>query len=295
MTQPALLEDRWVDVNGTSVRYVDHPGPDGKTYVLVHGLGGALTNWDSLAPMLAEYGRVIALDLGGFGLTRVGAGLASVEANQRLLDGFLRALDLPPVVLVGNSMGGMLAAMQAARAPEIVEKVVLVNPALPGDPRHRPHPLVLAAFGTYLVPPLGRRVTQGRADKITPEHAVRQTFALVTHDRKQVPRWFLDRHVRLAEQRVREFGEEASNTFLDAARSVVLTVLRRPTYSRVLRQVERPVLLLHGRHDRLVNVRAARAAARQHPGWTYAEADHLGHCPMFEDPAWVRDHIVAFA
>lgn len=295
MTEPPVPPDHWVAVDGTEVRYVDHGGPtDGPTYVLVHGLGGALVNWDSLAPLLAEHGRVVALDLGGFGLTRVGLERASVEGNQRLLDGFLRALDLPPVVLIGNSMGGMVAAMQAAGAPESVAELVLVDPALPGHPRHRPHPLVLAAFSIYLVPPLGRRMLQARADRVTPERAVRDTFSLVTHDRSRVPAWLLDRHVQLAKGRVEQFGSEADATFLAAARSVVTTVLRRPAYVRVLREIQCAVLLLHGTHDRLVNVRAARATAVQHPAWTYAEGRDLGHCPMFEDPGWVRDHILAF-
>jgi pimeloyl-ACP methyl ester carboxylesterase len=295
MAEPAQAPEHWVEVGDATVHYVDLPGPSsGPTYVLVHGLGGALTNWDSLAPLLAERGRVIALDLGGFGLTRAVTEGASVESNQRLLDGFLRALDLPPVVLIGNSMGGMLAALHAARAPETVAELVLVDPALPGHPRHRPHPLVLAVFGVYLVPPLGRRMLRARADKITPERAVRDTFKLVTHDITRVPTWLLDRHVRLAKARVQEFGDEAAASFLIAARSVVTTVLRRPAYVRALSEIRCPVLLLHGAHDRLVNVRAARAAAAQHPTWTYAEGQDVGHCPMFEDPEWVRDHIVAF-
>lgn len=296
MTEPVVRTDRWVDVDGTAVRYVEHEGPgSGPTYVLVHGLGGALINWDSLAPMLAERGRVIALDLGGFGLTRVDAQRASVEGNRELLDGFLRALDLPPVVLVGNSMGGMLAAMQAAQAPDTVAELVLVDPALPGHPKHRPHPLVLAVFGVYLVPPLGRRMLRVRAGKVSPERAVRDTFSLVTRDRTRVPEWLLRRHVELARARVAEFGSDADATFLAAARSVVTTVLKRPAYVRVLDRIRCPVLLLHGTHDKLVNVTAARATAAAHPEWTFAEGRDLGHCPMFEDPSWVRDHILAFS
>lgn len=296
MTEPSVRADQWVEVAGTSVRYVEHEGPGaGPTYVLVHGLGGALINWDALAPLLAEHGRVLALDLGGFGLTRVDAQRASVEGNQELLAGFLRALELPPVVLIGNSMGGMVAAMQAACAPETVAELVLVDPALPGHPRHRPHPLVLAVFSIYLVPPVGRRMLAARASKVTPERAVRDTFSLVTHDRNRVPAWLLRRHVDLAKARVGEFGPEADATFLAAARSVVTTVLRRPAYARLLDTIRCPVLLLHGAHDRLVNVTAARAAARAHPEWTYAEGGDLGHCPMFEDPEWVRDHILAFS
>ncbi|WP_018157740.1 alpha/beta fold hydrolase [Demetria terragena] len=296
MGEPAVLESCWVDVDGTSVHYVDLPGPaDGDerpTFVLVHGLGGSLVNWDSLAPLLAEHGRVLALDLGGFGWTQ--SADASVPANRKLLTGFIHALDLPPVVLVGNSMGGMLSAMHAVEDPTSVAQVVLVDPALPGNPKHRPSPTVAAVFSTYLVPPLSRRLMKVRATKVTPEQAVREMLALVTHDRRQVPAWLRARHIQTAQDRAAKFGADADTAFLAAAKSVVKTILKKPSYTRVFNSIDRPVLLLHGAHDRLVSVGAARAMAHSHPNWAYAEGAHLGHCPMFEDPEWVRDHILAF-
>lgn len=292
---PPAVPDQWVDVAGTRVRYTEHTGPQGgPTFVLVHGLGGALTNWDSLAPLLATYGRVLALDLGGFGLTKVDPKKASVAHNQKLLSGFLRALDLRQVVLVGNSMGGLLTAMEAAAEPDSVRAVVLVDPVLPQHPRQRPHPMVLAVFGLYLVPPIGRRLIDGRAKRLTPEELTKQTFALVVAHLSKVPRWLIDRHVELARDRMTDDTGTATPSFLAAARSVVLTGLRAPSYQRLLGGLTQPVLLLHGDKDKLVSVKAARAAAQRHPSWTYAEGHDLGHCPMFEDPEWVRDQIVGW-
>src|SRR2546426_905437 len=95
-----LPESRWADVSG-SVHYREWQGPaDGPTFVCVHGLGGSLTNWALVAPGLAEHGRVLALDLAGFGRTPAAGRRTDVGSNWRLVDGFMKALDLPPVVLV---------------------------------------------------------------------------------------------------------------------------------------------------------------------------------------------------
>src|SRR5206468_1501811 len=66
-----LLDTRTVDVDGP-VAYVEwpseRPGGGGPTFVCVHGLGGSHVNWMLVGPRLAAHGRVLALDLAGFGL-----------------------------------------------------------------------------------------------------------------------------------------------------------------------------------------------------------------------------------
>ena len=73
--------------------------------------------------------RVVAFDLAGFGRTALGSRRATLGANGRLLAELVA--DLGPVVIVGNSMGGALAVGLAARHPELVHALVLVDPALP--------------------------------------------------------------------------------------------------------------------------------------------------------------------
>src|SRR5690349_12827084 len=85
----SLPPSRWADLDGP-VHYVDFGGPDdGPLVVCVHGLGGSHANWLAIAPQLARTCRVLALDLGGFGLTRGGNRGTSLAANTRLLHRFL--------------------------------------------------------------------------------------------------------------------------------------------------------------------------------------------------------------
>src|SRR3954453_13342756 len=125
-------ESRVVDLDGP-VHYVDFGGPaSGPAVVLVHGLGGSHLNWDLLAPLLTEHARVWALDLPGFGLSEPEHRLATVHNNVKVLDRFIREIAGAPVVLVGNSMGGMISILQTAQQPETVSRLVLVDPAVPG-------------------------------------------------------------------------------------------------------------------------------------------------------------------
>ncbi|MCJ7710197.1 MAG: alpha/beta fold hydrolase, partial [Chloroflexi bacterium] len=134
----------WADLDGP-VHYVDHGGPaDGPLLVCVHGLGGSLINWAALAPLLTDTCRVVALDLAGFGHTRGGSRSTSVSANQRLLDRFLVEVTGTPAILVGNSMGGLIAILQAYQRPKTVAGLALIDPALPLALRARPDPRVVA-------------------------------------------------------------------------------------------------------------------------------------------------------
>src|SRR5437879_4560738 len=108
------MRSRTIDLDGP-VHYADFGGT-GPTLVLVHGLGGSHVNWLAVAPVLARRARVLAVDLAGFGRTPLGERSADVHTNRVLLDRFLDAVAAGSAVLVGNSMGGLLAMMEAALA-----------------------------------------------------------------------------------------------------------------------------------------------------------------------------------
>src|SRR2546429_8498316 len=117
---------QWVDLDGP-VHFVDYGGPDdGTRLVCVHGLGGSLVNWAAVAPALSHSCRILALDLAGFGRTRGGRRSTSVPANQALLHRFLNEVVGTPVILIGNSMGGTIAAIQTATHPDTVTGAVLI-------------------------------------------------------------------------------------------------------------------------------------------------------------------------
>ena len=286
--QPA---SQWADLGGRRVHFVDHGGPaDGPLLVLVHGLGGSLLNWSAVAPLLTPTCRVLALDLAGFGRTQGGTDPTSVEANQQLLHRFLTEVAGTPAIVVGNSMGGLIAAMQGFAHPETVAGLVLVDPALPTSIRARPHPLVAFAFGLYAVPPLGRALLNGRRRGRTPEQSAMDVLRLCCSDPGQVPADVLRQHVELA--RERHGYPDVDAQFLMAARSLLTLLSRGRAHRQMLGGIPVPVLLLHGDEDRLVPVAAARTAAAAHPAWRFEVAEGVGHVPQLEAPEWTAGHVL---
>lgn len=280
-----LPESRWADVDGP-VHYREWGGPaEGPTFVCVHGLGGSHLNWAPVAPGLARRGRVIAMDLAGFGLTAPGDRGSGVGANWRLLHGFIEALRLPPVLLVGNSMGGMLSLVEAAHSPERVEALVLVDAAFPRvrGVRGQPTPRVAAAFALYSNHRAGRWVVTERARRLGPEGLVRETLRICAADPASIDPTLVAAHVEMARQRLT--FEYAAPAFLSAARSIFRSQVFPTKYRALVRAVQSPALVIHGGRDGLVPVASAREAAALHPNWKLMVLDDLGHIPQMEAPS----------
>jgi pimeloyl-ACP methyl ester carboxylesterase len=107
----------------------------GPCYVLVHGIGMGHRYFSGLADALARDGRVLALDLPGFGEAPEPDEPLSMGASGEYLAALLEAEDLHDVVLVGHSMGTQIVAEAAVRHPERVAGMVLIAPTV--NPRER--------------------------------------------------------------------------------------------------------------------------------------------------------------
>lgn len=282
------------DLDGP-VHWVDFGGPDGADdetgpapVVLVHGLGGSHLNWVGVAPTLAHHRRVVAIDLPGFGLSPAHGRATTVHHNAALLSRFVHEVLGRPVVLVGNSMGGMVTMLLAGRRPEQVVGLVLVDPSLP-TPGQRPDPQVAVAFGLYAVPRVGERFLRRLNTRYTDRQRVLGTVALCFADPSRADPAVIDAGVELAAWRRQLVGQETE--FLGAARSI-LAMLRRPRrYDALIAAIDRPVLLVHGTRDRFVPVGAARRTAALNPSWRTAYLEGRGHTPQLEAPDEVLAHL----
>lgn len=269
-----------MDIGGP-VSFLDFGG-EGTPLVCIHGLGGSGVNWIAVGDRLAALGhRVLAPDLRGFGRTPLDGHRADVDGNQRLLDRFLRERAGGRAILVGNSMGGLISVLQAARHPETVQALLLVDPALPWRGR-RPFDLALwVFFAALLVPGLAERSISRTARRQGAERLVAETLRVVCADPSRVPAEAVRAHVQLAEERANLPGGEKA--LGQAARSL-LAVLRRPRrFDAVYRAVRGPVRIVHGDRDRLIPVDFSVGLAACND-WRVDILPDLGHVPMLEDP-----------
>jgi len=111
------------------LHYVD-AGAGQLPFVLVHGMGGRWQHWLETIPALAEHGRVLALDLPGFGQSESPAAGVSLDGFADAAAELIRGLGIERVVLVGHSMGGPIALRFASRHADLAEAIVLVGGAV---------------------------------------------------------------------------------------------------------------------------------------------------------------------
>ena len=123
-------KNAYVSALGVNLHYQDTgPSKNAIPIVFLHGFGASLQTWETWAQALSEDYRVISVDLPGFGLTGEDpSGIYTDQRSVEVLEAFLKELNIPKVVLVGNSMGGKFAWQFAARYPNQVAKLVLISP-----------------------------------------------------------------------------------------------------------------------------------------------------------------------
>lgn len=120
------LPGRMVEAGGCAL-HVTESGQGGPTVVLLHGAGDSSYSWLHVQKEVARFTRVVAYDRPGLGSSGPGPG-PDAERTVEQLHALLAAVGAPgPYVLVGHSLGGLIARLYAVRYPEQVAGMVLVD------------------------------------------------------------------------------------------------------------------------------------------------------------------------
>ncbi|GAA2185753.1 alpha/beta hydrolase [Leucobacter alluvii] len=130
--------DLTYDLDPVAMSYGETTAPSDsmhRTFVLVHGIGMGRVVFDGISGKLAAEGRVLAVDLPGFGNSPEPGTAATLEQTAEVVAQFVRDRATGPAVLVGHSMGTQIVAEVAYRHPELVEALVLIAPTV--NPRER--------------------------------------------------------------------------------------------------------------------------------------------------------------
>jgi pimeloyl-ACP methyl ester carboxylesterase len=121
------LEERFADIKAVRMRYF--VGGTGPPLILVHGLGGAASNWTELAPFLLRRHRLLVPDLPGHGGSSALPGVSGLEPFADRIAAVAEHEGMLPAPVVGHSLGGMVVLRLALRHPSAVQALVLASAA----------------------------------------------------------------------------------------------------------------------------------------------------------------------
>ena len=256
---------------GTRVHYAEMGPPEPEQHplaiVFVHGLGGCWQNWLENMPHFAQRHRVLALDLPGFGSSPVPDWEISISAYGRLVLDFCDVVGVRDCVVVGNSMGGFVAAEATIAQPDRFEKLVLVSAAGVSSARLRREPTAVAARGFAVGAPL---IFQAQTHSFARRRARRLAFRMIFDDpgalRPELVWEFWDGGKR-AESFVEALSSLAGYDFLDR-----------------LSEIEVPTLIVWGAQDHVVPPADALGYANRIAGAQLEVFERCGHVPMAERP-----------
>ena len=260
-----------LDVNGTQLYYEDTgPGSTGETIVFSHGLLWSVALFaPQVAALRARY-RCIAWDHRGQGKSasdhRTCIGMELVTQDAIAL---LAKLGLGPVHFAGLSMGGFVAMRVAARRPELVKKLILIETSSDPEPIENVSRYRLLSGVTRLV---GPRIIAKRVAPIMMGKTIRADASR---------RAELDRYVAVMTAR------------RDIWRAVNGVIDRAGIHDEVP-QIAAPTLVLVGDEDVATPLPKAEKLAGAIRGARLARIPRAGHSSTVESPAEVNAEVVAF-
>lgn len=278
---------------GWKVRYTfAHPPSANKTassnppLLLLHGFGSALTQWQENLLPLSRAGSVYAMDLIGFGVSEKASTTYKVGLWVDQVYEFWRTFVGQPMVLVGHSLGALVALSAAVAHPEMVDRLVLIT---------------LPAARQELLPAWLQPVVASIEGMFTTPLLVKPLFRVIL--RPSVIRSVL-RKVYVNQERVTEtliegfltpgLDRGASRAFCRLAQARTQTDFSRTT-KELLQEAQVPILLLWGEQDRVIPINWGRQIARDLGSQlTLVEIANAGHCPYDECAERVNAEILTW-
>jgi pimeloyl-ACP methyl ester carboxylesterase len=255
--------DKFVTVYGARIHYVE--AGSGAPLILIHGLADNVAVWDSVMPALSARFRVIAFDQIGFGHSDKPLLNYRISTFVDFLDGFMTELKIERASLVGNSLGGWVAAAFALAHPDRVERLVLSD----------------AAGYAALAKTMDPRAL--RALRLASREDIRYLGPLTFHDKK-----FYENIEPAFQERVTAGDSYTVGQLLDAM------IRGDDVLDNSVQAINRPTLVLWGRDDKLVPLNFGERFHHDIANSRLTVIDNCGHMPQVECPGEFATAVLQF-
>lgn len=241
--------------------------------VLLHGFAASMHWWDGVLGALSAQHLVIRFDLLGHGGSAKPSSGYTMEHQAQLVEEALTQLGVHRALIVGHSMGGLVATALATRDRALVAGIVLID----SPPTSGAGKLPFVARLVF-VPVLGQALRQIISNGMV-EKALQEAF---------VPAF------KLPHQFVSDFWRMTYTSYVSSS-SDSDAYLKRESLDSRLTAIGLPVLALYGTEDKLVSPSSVHADYTRVPGAQVVAISRAGHSPMVEKPSATSRLILAFA
>ena len=258
--------------------------------LLLHGFGASIGQWRHNLEPLSQNHTVYALDLLGFGASEKATAPYGPSFWADQVYDFWRTFIRQPVVLVGNSLGSLVGLTVAAKYPEMVRGLVMIN--LPDSsvlesPAWAKHTIAALAICTRPI------VSLAKALFTSP--VVFNPFFRLIRSPKLIRLWVKQAYTNpevITEELLEILSQPAFDRGAAAALRAMIdpktTVRENYTAKTVLPTLKMPMLLLWGDRDLMVPPKLAPLFVQCNPCLTLIEIADVGHCPHDERPQEVN-------
>lgn len=257
-----MAAEKEIKIHGHRIFYKDSGA--GQPVVLVHGWTGSSFDWRLVESALAETCRVLAPDQVGFGKSDKPQMDYTIENFVEYLDEFINLLNLGPVHLAGNSMGGHIACEYALSYPAKVRTLALIDSA---GVRTRFNLLLRLARVPGLLEFMLSRVTQQNYRRYVKTRGPYYDPGIVTEE-------------MIAGHMQSYSGRDAVRAAADSLRRNIGVVFVEDR----LGELDLPALVLWGKQDKTLPVSMAYTFHRKIKNSRLVILEECGHLPMEEKP-----------
>lgn len=266
----AGLSSKQVQVDNGQITYYEGGPADAETILMIHGFGANRDNWLRFARHFTDRYHVIALDLPGFGESSKQDANYDVASQAERLQAFLKALHIEQAHLIGNSMGGHIAALYAARHPEQVLTLALLDNSGVTSPKQSE---------------MFERIERGEPNPLVVRKA---------EDFETLMNFVFVNPPPLPDSLKRHFAEQSMANQEHYDRIFAQLRERYIPLEPELPKISAPTLLLWGEQDRVLDVSSIEVMKPLLRQPSVVIMKDCGHAPMIERPEETAGHYQAF-
>jgi len=259
------MKERFIQVRGLRIRYVELGDTAAPTLLLVHGLGGSIESWIEILDRLAERLHVIAFDLPGYGRSDRPDAPYTIEYFADFVCTLIDYMKLKSAILAGHSMGGMIVMKAYSKCSEKIKALILIDAA---------------------------GISRTAAEKIKQYMRDRWTLERL---RKLYLDCILGRLGKLDEARLREVLRMMGDPSFRKVYFRALDSISEPLSEEEVRGIRVPTLIIWGSDDKLTPPQDGIKLNQLISGSRLVIVEGAGHSPHREAPRKVVQEIIDFA